>query len=89
MRRAPVQTDERARHGPNDRQKQQAAGEALKVGDLNQAAQIYGMVLQQKPEHPGDIIGMEKVLLAAADHEQAKDVLDTMLEAERKGEEYA
>ncbi|WP_423065865.1 tetratricopeptide repeat protein [Devosia sp. CN2-171] len=66
----------------------EAAAEALKVGDLNQAAQIYGMVLQHKPDHPGAILGMAKVFLAAEDHEQAHAVLDTMPEAERKGTEY-
>ncbi|MCR6671532.1 MAG: tetratricopeptide repeat protein [Devosia ginsengisoli] len=66
----------------------EAAGEALKLGDLNQAAQIYGMVLQHKPDHPGAIIGMAKVFFTAEDPEQAQAVLDTMPEAERKGEEY-
>ena len=67
----------------------EAAGEALKVGDLNQAAQIYGMVLQHKPDHAGAIVGMAKVFLTAGDAEQAQAVLDTMPEGERKGEDYA
>lgn len=66
----------------------EAAGEALKVGDLNQAAQIYGMVLQHKPDHAGAIVGMAKVFLTAGDAEQAQAVLDTMPEGERKGEDY-
>jgi len=66
----------------------EAAGEALKVGDLNQAAQIYGMVLQHNPDHAGAIIGMAKVFLTAGDAEQAQAVLDTMPEGERKGEDY-
>jgi putative thioredoxin len=66
----------------------EAAGEALTMGDLNQAAQIYGMVLQHKPDHPGAIVGMAKVFLAAGDPEQAQAVLDTMPEGERKGEAY-
>jgi putative thioredoxin len=66
----------------------EAADEALKMGDLNQAAQIYGMVLQHKPDHPGAILGMAKVFLTAEDTEQAQAVLDTMPEGERKGEEY-
>ena len=57
-----------------------AAGEALAAGDLNQAAQIYGMVLQHKPDHAGAIIGMAKVFVAAEDHEQAQAVLDTLPE---------
>jgi putative thioredoxin len=66
----------------------EAAGEALAMGDLNQAAQIYGMVLQHKSDHPGAILGMAKVFFAAEDSEQAQAVLDTMPEAERKGAEY-
>jgi putative thioredoxin len=65
-----------------------AAGEALKVGDLNQAAQIYGMVLQHQPENAPAIVGMAKVFLTAGEPDQAQAVLDTMPEAERKGEEY-
>jgi len=65
-----------------------AADEALQVGDLNQAAQIFGMVLQHKPDHAGAINGMAKVFLAAGEPEQAQAVLDTMPEGERKGEEY-
>lgn len=66
----------------------EAAGQALAMGDLNQAAQIYGMVLQHKPDHAGAILGMAKVFLTAEDPEQAQAVLDTMPEAERKGAEY-
>lgn len=65
-----------------------AAGEALTVGDLNQAAQIYGMVLQHQPENAPAIIGMAKVFLAAGEPDQAQAVLDTMPEAERKGDDY-
>ncbi|MBN9308133.1 MAG: co-chaperone YbbN [Devosia sp.] len=65
-----------------------AADEALAQGDLNQAAQIYGMVLQHKPDHAGAILGMARVFLAAEDTEQAQAVLDTMPEAERKGDAY-
>ncbi len=65
-----------------------AAEEALQIGDLNQAAQIFGMVLQHKPDHAGAINGMAKVFLAAGEPEQAQAVLDTMPEGERKGEEY-
>lgn len=65
-----------------------AAGDALKVGDLNQAAQIYGMVLQHQPENAPAIVGMAKVFLAAGEPDQAQAVLDTMPEEGRKGEEY-
>jgi putative thioredoxin len=58
------------------------------VGDLNQAAQIYGMVLQHQPENAPAIVGMTKVFLAAGEPDQAQAVLDTMPEAERKGDDY-
>jgi putative thioredoxin len=64
------------------------AGEALAAGDLNQAAQIYGMVLQHKPDHVGAILGMSKVFVAAGDHEQAQAVLDTLPEDGKKGDDY-
>ena len=66
-----------------------AAGEALTAGDLNQAAQIYGMVLQHKADHAGAIIGMAKVFVAAGDFEQAQAVLDTLPEDGKKGDDYA
>jgi putative thioredoxin len=65
-----------------------AAGEALAAGDLNQAAQIYGMVLQHKPDHAVALIGMAKVFVAAEDFEQAQAVLDTLPEDGKKGDEY-
>lgn len=65
-----------------------AADEALAAGDLNQAAQIYGMVLQHKADHVPAILGMVKVFLEAGETEQAEAVLGTVPEAERKGEAY-
>jgi putative thioredoxin len=66
-----------------------AAGEAFAAGDLNQAAQVYGMVLQHQPTHVAALIGMARVFLKAGDTEQAQAVLDTVPEADRKGEAYA
>jgi putative thioredoxin len=65
-----------------------AAEQALQVGDLNQAAQIFGQILQVKPDHATSIIGMTKVFLTVGDTEQAQAVLDTMPESERKGDAY-
>ncbi|MGV3490853.1 MAG: tetratricopeptide repeat protein [Devosia sp.] len=67
----------------------EAATEALTMGDLNQAAQIFGQVLQVKPDHAAAILGMAKFFLTVGDTEQAQAVLDTMPEGERKGEAYA
>jgi putative thioredoxin len=65
-----------------------AAGEAFTAGDLNQAAQIYGMVLQHQPDNAAALIGMAQVFLAAGEPDQAQAVLDTVPEAERKGADY-
>jgi putative thioredoxin len=65
-----------------------AAREALAQGDLNQAAQIYGMVLQHEPENAVALIGMARVFLKADDVAQAKAVLDTVPEDGRKGDDY-
>ena len=65
-----------------------AAGEAVVAGDLNQAAQIYGMVLQHQPDNVAALVGMARVFLKVGDTTQAEAVLDTVPEAERKGEAY-
>jgi len=64
------------------------AAEALKLGDLNQAAQIYGMILQQMPDHAEALIGMAKVFFTAGQPDQAQAALDDVPDAERKGAEY-
>ena len=65
-----------------------AAAEAAKAGDLAQAAQIYGMVLQHQPEHAEALIGLAGVYFAAGEPEQAQATLDMVPEADRKGEAY-
>jgi putative thioredoxin len=66
-----------------------AAKEGLAAGDLNTAAQIYGMVLQHQPENAEALIGMARVYLKAGETEQAQAVVDTIPEVARKGNEYA
>src|SRR5688500_10657689 len=65
-----------------------ASKEAATAGDLNRAAQIFGMVLQNQPENVEALIGMTKVFLEVGDTEQAQATLDIVPEAERKGEAY-
>ena len=65
-----------------------AAEAALTAGDLGQAAQIFGMVVQQQPDHVGSLIGLAKVYLAAGEADQAQSTLDMVPEAERKGDAY-
>lgn len=61
---------------------------ALAAGDLGQAAQIFGMVLQHQPDHVASVLGLTKVYLAAGETEQATATLGMIPEAERKGEAY-
>ena len=65
-----------------------AAKEAFDVGDLNTAAQIFGMVLQHQPEHAEALIGMSRVYLKAGEIEQAQAIFDTIPDAARKGADY-
>ncbi|HEY9010062.1 MAG TPA: co-chaperone YbbN [Devosia sp.] len=65
-----------------------AAKEAQAAGDLNRAAQIYGMVLQHQPEHVEALLGMAKIFLEVGDIEQAQATLEMVPEAERKGDAY-
>jgi putative thioredoxin len=65
-----------------------AADEAQKAGDLSQAAQIYGMVLQHVPDNADALLGMASVYLKAGEFEQAQALLDTLPEEAKKGEAY-
>ena len=44
-----------------------AAKEALDSGDLNTAAQVYGMVLQHQPDNTEALLGMSRVYLKAGE----------------------
>ncbi|MEP7241619.1 MAG: thioredoxin [Devosia sp.] len=65
-----------------------AGKEALATGDLNLAAQIFGMVLQHQPDHVEALLGMARVYLKAGEAPQAQAVFDTVAEAARKGADY-
>lgn len=65
-----------------------AAEAALTAGDLGQAAQIFGMVLQHQPDHATSLIGLARVYLAAGETEQAAATLDMVPQDERKGDAY-
>jgi len=64
------------------------AAEAMTAGDLNAAAQIFGMVLQHQPENAEALLGMSRLYLKAGQAEQAQAVFDTIPEAARKGADY-
>jgi putative thioredoxin len=65
-----------------------AAAEMHKAGDLGQAAQIYGMVLQHQPENARALIGMARVYFEANELEQAQATLEMVPEADRRGDDY-
>ena len=65
-----------------------AAKEALGIGDLNTAAQIFRMVLQHQPENVEAILGMSRVYLKAGEAEQAQTIFDTVPAEARKGADY-
>lgn len=68
-----------------------ALEEARKVladGDVNRAAQIYGMVLQYKPDHAQALTGMASAYLKAGDLERARATLELVQPDDRKGEDY-
>jgi len=69
--------------------------EALKVaeaardaGDLGQAAQVYGMILQHVPDNAEALTGLAQVYLAAGETDQARATLDLVPEDKRSGEAY-
>ncbi|RYE09369.1 MAG: co-chaperone YbbN [Hyphomicrobiales bacterium] len=65
-----------------------AARAAIGAGDLNTAAQIFGMVLQHQPENVDALLGMSRVYLKAGEAEQAQAIFDTIPEEARKGGDY-
>jgi putative thioredoxin len=51
------------------------ADEAFAAGDLGQAAQAYGHVLQDEPGHPRAVAGLARCYLASGDLERARTTL--------------
>ena len=65
-----------------------AAKEAQTAGDLGQAAQIFGMVLQHQPENAEALLGMARVYLKAGEAGQAQQILDSVPADAKKGADY-
>jgi putative thioredoxin len=65
-----------------------AANQALDAGDLNRAAQIFGMVLTHAPDNVAALIGMAKIYVRVGQPENAQSALDMVPESERKGPDY-
>jgi putative thioredoxin len=62
---------------------------ARDAGELGQAAQIYGMILERLPDHAEAIVGLAGIYMSADDLDQAKAILDTLPEDKRDGDAYA
>lgn len=65
-----------------------AAEEAFAAEDVGRAAQIYDMVLQHAPDNAAALLGLARAYLAARQPDEARKVLETLPEAERKGAVY-
>ena len=61
---------------------------ARDAGELGQAAQIYGMILQRVPDHADSLIGLAGIYLAAEELDQARTTLDMVPEDKRNGDAY-
>ena len=64
------------------------AEEAIGAGDLGQAAQIFGMVLQHAPDNEVALIGLARIYVEAGELDQARTTLDMVPEDKRKGDAY-
>ena len=64
-------------HGGHDHAEEvlAVADEAFAAGDLAQAAQAYGHVLQDEPGHPRAVAGLARCYLASGDVERARQTL--------------
>ena len=62
---------------------------AREAGELGQAAQIYGMILERLPDHAEAIVGLAGIYMSADDLDQAKTILDMLPEDKREGDAYA
>ncbi len=62
---------------------------AIAAGELSQAAQIYGQILQHMPESAEALIGLAGLYMGAGEIEQARATLDMVPEDKRSGDAYA
>ena len=65
-----------------------AAEAATAAGELGQAAQIYGMILQHVPDNAEALVGLAGIYVSAGEIEQAKATLDLVPEDKRQGDAY-
>jgi len=66
----------------------EAAERALALDDVTQAIELYGMVLNQMPQHTGALIGLTKAFIKSGTLEQAKQTLELVSGADRETAAY-
>ncbi|TBD39930.1 thioredoxin [Rhizobium ruizarguesonis] len=56
------------------------AAELLAAGNINEAAQLYGAVMQADPENAKALAGMAECMIAADQHQRAREILTELPE---------
>ncbi|MGG7580113.1 thioredoxin [Rhizobium sp. Nf11,1] len=56
------------------------AADLLAAGNVNEAAQLYGAVMQADPENPKALAGMAECMIAANQHQRAREALTDLPE---------
>ncbi|MGO7733580.1 tetratricopeptide repeat protein, partial [Rhizobium johnstonii] len=56
------------------------AAELLAAGNINEAAQLYGAVIQADPENAKALAGMAECMIAANQHQRAREILTELPE---------
>ncbi len=67
----------------------EAADQAMAANQPEQAINIYGIILQQMPEHGAALIGLSRAFIASGTLEQAIQTLELVPEEDKSGEPYA
>lgn len=65
-----------------------AAQKALENNDVQQALQIFGLILEQVPDHSGALIGLAQTFIKSKAMEQAEQTLNLVSESEHSSQEY-
>ncbi|KKB07962.1 thioredoxin family protein [Devosia chinhatensis] len=61
---------------------------ARDAGEIGQAAQVYGMILERLPDNAEAIIGLAGIYMSAGEADQAQAILDMLPEDKRSGDAY-
>ncbi len=67
----------------------EAAGQALALGDVKKAGELYMMVLGQMPQHTEALLGLVNTFVKSGTLDQARQTLELVPQAERETKAYA